>query len=57
MVVDGRVVGIWRRTLEESSVTISPSPFTPLAEPESQALLAAADHYGAFLGLPAVVTQ
>jgi hypothetical protein len=57
VVLDARVVGIWRRTLEEGSVIVSPSLFTALTEPEHQALRAAADQYGAFLGLSAVVAQ
>jgi hypothetical protein len=57
VVIDGQVAGIWRRALEEDSVTIRPSVLTALTEAESQALLAAADQYGAFVGLPAVVAQ
>jgi hypothetical protein len=57
VVIDGQVVGVWRQTLKEGSVVISPSLFTSLTEREDQALLAAADQYGAFLGLSVVVAQ
>lgn len=55
IVIDGQVVGIWKRTLKEGSVIITPSPFTSLTKAENQALLAAADQYGAFLGLSIVL--
>jgi len=52
IVLDGQVVGIWKRTLKKSSVTITANPFAPLTKRASQALLAAAERFGAFLGLP-----
>jgi hypothetical protein len=55
IVIDGQVVGIWKPTLKEDSVIITPSPFTSLTQAENQALLAAANQYGAFLGLSAVL--
>jgi hypothetical protein len=55
IVIDGQVAGIWKRSLREDSVVITPSPFTALTKAENQALLAAADQYGAFLGLSVVL--
>lgn len=55
IVIDGQVAGIWKRSLREDSVIITPSPFTALTKAENQALLAAADQYGAFLGLSVVL--
>lgn len=52
IVLDGQVVGIWKRAVKKGSVTITANPFTPLTERESQALLTAAEKFGAFLGLP-----
>ncbi|MGD2148369.1 MAG: winged helix DNA-binding domain-containing protein [Anaerolineae bacterium] len=57
VVLDGQVVGVWKRTLEAGSLVIAPSLFASLTEPESQALHEAAGQYGAFLGQPVVVTQ
>jgi hypothetical protein len=51
IVLDGQIVGIWKRTLKRGSVIITPSPFNPLTKVENQALLVAANQYGAFLGL------
>jgi hypothetical protein len=51
IVIDGQVVGIWKRTLKKGSVIITPDPFNSLTTAENQALLAATNQYGAFLGL------
>ncbi len=51
MVIDGQVVGIWKQTFKKGSVIITPNPFSPLTKAESQALVEAANHYGAFHGL------
>jgi hypothetical protein len=55
IVIDGQVVGIWKRAFKKSSVFVTPSPFRLLTKAENQALLVAADHYGAFLGLSVVL--
>jgi Winged helix DNA-binding domain len=52
MVIGGRVLGTWKRTLSARGVKISFSPFAPLADGELHALAAAAEQYGHFLGLP-----
>ncbi len=56
IVMDGRVVGTWKRTLKKDVVIITPSLFAPLNEAETRALAAAANRYGAFLDLPVNVT-
>jgi hypothetical protein len=55
VVIDGQIVGIWKRTYEKGSVIITPSPFKSLTKAENQALLAAANQYGAFLGLSVIL--
>jgi len=55
LVIDGRVAGTWRRTLKKTEVVIQTNTFAPLSRPESRAVAAAADRYGAFLGLPVVL--
>lgn len=55
IVIDGQVVGIWKRALKKGSVIITPGPFDPPTEAEDQAIQAAADQVGAFLGLSAVL--
>jgi hypothetical protein len=53
IILNGRVVGTWRRMLKKGFVLIAPIPFTPLNRHEKKALAVAAAEYGAFLGLPA----
>lgn len=55
IVIDGQVVGIWKRMLKKGSVIITPDPFNSLTKAENQALLAAANQYSAFLGLSVVL--
>jgi hypothetical protein len=57
VVLDGRVVGTWKRTLKRESVIITPSFFAPLGEDEQHALDAAARRYGAFLRVPGQLIQ
>jgi hypothetical protein len=52
IVIDGIVAGTWRRTLKATAVVIETTPFRPLTAAEDEALDAAADRYGRFLGLP-----
>ncbi len=52
MVISGRVVGNWRRTITRGAVVIELAPFAPLTASEREAVSIAAGRYGAFLGLP-----
>ncbi len=54
VVVDGQVVGIWKRTLKKDAVVVETDIFAALTTAESQAVAAAIDHYAAFLQLPAL---
>jgi Winged helix DNA-binding domain len=49
LVLDGRVVGTWKRTMKKDAVIITPSLFTPLNDTETRAFAASANRYGAFL--------
>lgn len=53
MVVNGQVVGTWKRLVKKGKVLITPSPFQPLGADASAGLAAAAECYGAFLGISA----
>lgn len=55
VVQGGRVVGTWRRVLKARQVILSFCPFAPWPAGQAQALVAAGERYGRFLGLPAVV--
>lgn len=57
-VLDGRVIGTWRRTLERNAVAITIQAFTPLNKSGRDALARAADRYAGFLGLtPSLVVR
>jgi hypothetical protein len=55
IVVDGRVVGLWRRTLKKKHVEVTAQPFESLNADEKGAFEEAAARYGRFLGLPVKV--
>lgn len=55
IVIGGRVVGTWKRSLEKELVKITLSAFSPLSKTERQAVGCAADRYGSFLGMKVVV--
>lgn len=57
IVIDGQIVGIWKRTLKKGSVTIMPDPFKSLTAAENQALRIAANQYSAFLNMPVVLAE
>lgn len=57
IVLDGQVVGTWKRAFKKGSVVITLSPFAPLKTKERQAVAEEAERYGAFLGVPAVVAS
>jgi hypothetical protein len=54
IVVDGRVVGTWKRTIMKDTLVITPSPFTQLKRAETRAIAEAANRYGKFLGASVV---
>jgi hypothetical protein len=55
IVIDGRVVGDWKRSLEGQTVRITLNYFAPVSKAERQLVAYAADRYGAFLGLTVVL--
>lgn len=52
IVMDGQVVGIWKKALKKGMIVITLTPFKSLTAAENQALQVAANQYGVFLGLP-----
>ena len=52
IVLDGLVVGTWKRTIKKQTVTLTPSLFTTLTKAEASALIESASRYSAFLNLP-----
>lgn len=49
IVVNGQVCGTWTRTLKKNTVALEPHLVLPLTRAESQAVVSAAERYGAFL--------
>jgi hypothetical protein len=57
VVIDGRVVGSWKRTFEKKTVVITLRLFEPLSEAQFHAIHAAAERYGSFLGMPVTLVD
>ncbi len=55
IVIDGKIVGTWKRTFKNGAVVIASNPFTAFTAAENQTLAAAARRYGEFLGMPVVL--
>ncbi|HKI03764.1 MAG TPA: winged helix DNA-binding domain-containing protein [Thermoanaerobaculia bacterium] len=55
MILDGQVVGTWKRTLKKASVIVTLNPFNPLKKSQERAFARAGARYGEFLGLPVVM--
>jgi hypothetical protein len=55
MLLNGRVVGTWKRTLGKRMIVLTLRPFIFLKRAEKQAFAAAAERYSQFIGAPATV--
>jgi hypothetical protein len=55
VVVDGQIVGTWRRSIEKQTVVITIDYLTRLTKPQLRTVDAAAQRYGAFLEKSAVI--
>lgn len=51
LVVNGRVVGTWKKTVKKDLLIIAPNPFAPLTRTEKHALQLEAGRYASFLNL------
>ncbi len=51
ILIDGQIVGTWRRAIKGTAVTVSARGFIRLSQDEKQAIRKAAQNYGSFLGL------
>lgn len=56
VVLNGRVVGTWKRTFKKDTVFISLNLFMPLSKAQTQAAHVAAERYGGFVRMMAVVS-
>jgi hypothetical protein len=57
ILLDGQIIGGWRRTLTKSSVLVEASLFVRLTKKKEKQIELAAGRLGAFLGLPVEYTQ
>jgi winged helix DNA-binding protein len=57
VLLDGRVVGTWKSTLDKDSLRIAIKPAKDLKQIEQSAITKAADRYAAFVGAPAYVSR
>jgi hypothetical protein len=57
IVVDGWIVGSWKRVLTNKSAVLTLHPFTGLSEAEDQAIEQALQRYAAFLQRPVVLAE
>lgn len=51
LILDGQLIGTWKRTIKTDGVVIQMNIFTDLTEAENQAVFSAAQQYAGFLGL------
>lgn len=54
-VINGHIVGNWRRTFKQKSVVIESAPFRPFSPAENDAFAAAAKRFSDFLGMPVIL--
>ena len=52
VVVDGQVVGVWKRTIKKGAVQVRVTLFSGMTKAEIRAVEAAADRHGRFVGQP-----
>lgn len=57
MVIDGRMVGTWKRSFKKGQVIISPQPFEPLSAEDMERFIAVIQPFGDFLQMPLVVEE
>ncbi len=57
IVIDGQIVGVWRRTFEKKKVVIEMNLYVPLTKAEKDAVAAAAGRYAKFLEMPLVMKK
>ena len=56
VVIDGQIRGSWKRTFTKGTVAVSIQPFDKFTETENEAVAAAAERYGEFLGMPVALS-
>jgi hypothetical protein len=57
MVLNGRVVGTWKRALSKKAAAVTMQPFIPFRKAEKQAFVVAAERYGEFIRRPIIASS
>ena len=57
LILDGQIVGGWKRTIKKNAVIIELTLITELTDKDYQAIFRPADRYGEFMGVPAEVVR
>jgi hypothetical protein len=57
LVIDGRILGTWRRDFKKDTVTITLKRFVPLSEAEETAVRVEAERFAKFMGLTQVLMK
>jgi hypothetical protein len=57
IVVDGEIVGIWKRTVRARGIHVQLAPFQPLTARAVSGMRNALERYGAFLGVPVSIAE
>ena len=55
VVIGGKVVGTWKRTLGKKAVRVEVQPFEAFSPAQEQAIQAAAQEYANFLDMPLIM--
>jgi hypothetical protein len=55
IMVEGKMIGSWRRTFKKSAVVIEVASFAPLTPIQEKAVDAATERYGNFMGMPVLL--
>jgi hypothetical protein len=56
IVIDGKAVGSWKRTFSKGAAVITTQAYTRLSDAQLEAISAAAERYGAFLGMKVILS-
>ncbi len=56
IVIDGQVIGTWKRSIKKDVMTVTVSPFTALNENDLRGFRTALQRYGEFMGIHAVLS-
>ncbi len=56
IMLDGQIVGTWKRTIQKRKVTVTAKPFIKLPNPKQELLTKAMERYSKFIELPVELT-